>query len=285
MPFIDRDGIIIRYEVHGRGPPILLTHSYGTTMRLWDRQVAHFASRHQLILWDMRGHGGSGDPVDPAAYSQALTVGDMAAILNACGIERAIIGGIGLGGRMSLAFHFDHPDLVQALILSGTLAGFRNHESRMAWNFRAKSQAHTLEVKGLEALGRGRDVRFAVHRSAVGLAAAARGMVVQNDSLLVDSLPTIRVPTLIVVGANDGDHFAASNMMAATIPGARRVVLQGAGAIANIDHPLAFNRAVAAFLQHLPEPAMAEAARPSSSGPGASELLAAAGGWLAFRSS
>lgn len=282
MPFIDRDGVVIRYEVHGRGPPILLTHSYGATMRLWDRQVAHLAGQHQLILWDMRGHGGSGDPVDPAAYSQALTVGDMTAILDACGIERAIVGGIGLGGRMSLAFHFDHPDRVAALILSGTLPGFRHHDSRMAWNYRAKSQAHSLEVKGLEALGRGREVRFAAHRSAVGLAAAARGMVVQTDSLLVDALPTIRVPTLILVGSNDSDHFAASNTMTATIPGARRVVLQGAGAVANIDHPLAFNRAVGAFLEHLRGDAAAPSPPPVRD-TRQLEPLAAAAGWVAYR--
>jgi pimeloyl-ACP methyl ester carboxylesterase len=279
LPFIDRDGVVLRYEVHGRGPPLLLTHSFGATMRMWDRQVAYFAARHRVILWDMRGHGGSSDPVDPALYSQALTVGDMAAILDACGLERAVIGGIGLGGRMSLAFDFDHPDRVEALVLCGTHPGFRNHQSRMAWNFRAKSQAHTLEVKGLEGLGRGREVRVAVHRSAVGLAAAARGMVVQNDALLVDSLPSIRAPTLILVGSNDGEHFAASNMMAAMIPGARRVVLQGAGAISNIDHPLAFNRAVDAFLDKLPEavPVPPPVRRPQSQ-----PVPSATAGWVTY---
>jgi pimeloyl-ACP methyl ester carboxylesterase len=262
LPFIDRDGVVLRYEVHGRGPPLLFTHSFGATMRMWDRQVAHLAERHRIVLWDMRGHGGSGDPVDPALYSQALTVGDMAAILDACGIERAVIGGIGLGGRMSLAFHLDHPDRVEALVLCGTFPGFRNPEMRTAWNYRAKSQAHSLEVKGFEALGRGREVSLAVHRSAVGLAAAARGMVVQTDSLLVDSLSTIRVPTLILVGSDDRDHFAAANMMAGTIPGARRVVLQGAGAISNLDHPLAFNRAVDAFLDRLPDAPAPPARRP-----------------------
>lgn len=278
MPFIDRDGVVLRYEVHGRGPPLLLTHSFGATMRMWDRQVAHFAARRRVILWDMRGHGGSGDPVDPALYSESLTVGDMAAILDACGVERAVIAGTGLGGRMSLAFHFDHSDRVEALICSGTIPGFRNHDSRAQWNFRARSQAHTLEVRGFEALGRGREARFAVHRSAVGLAAAARGMLVQHDSLLVDSLPTIRVPALILVGSNDGDHFAASNTMAAMIPGARRVVLQGAGAIANIDHPLAFNRAVDAFLDQLPATAPPPVRRPQRQ-----PEPSAAAGWVAYR--
>ena len=55
------------------------------------------AARHQVITWDMRGHGASDDPDDPAAYSEALTVEDMAALLRRCGIDRAVIGGLSLG--------------------------------------------------------------------------------------------------------------------------------------------------------------------------------------------
>jgi pimeloyl-ACP methyl ester carboxylesterase len=282
VPIIDRDGVTIRYEAHGRGPPLLLTHCFGSTMRLWDRQVAEFAGRHRIILWDIRGHGGSGDPVDPAAYSQELTVGDMAAILDACGIERATVGGMGLGGYMSLAFHATHRDRVEGLILSDTGAGFRNHEARTAWNHRARSRAHNLEMKGMAALGGGREVRFAVHRSALGLAAAARGMLVQSDSLLLDSLPTIAVPTLIVVGANDGDHFATSNMMAAVIPGARRVVIQSAGAIPNIDQPRSFNRAIGAFLDHVAD-AAAAAPFPPLRRPRQPATPPAIAGWTAYR--
>jgi pimeloyl-ACP methyl ester carboxylesterase len=63
----------------------------------------------------MRGHGQSGDPRDPALYSQALTVGDMAAVLDACDIERAVIAGLSLGGVMSLAFHLAYPERVHIL--------------------------------------------------------------------------------------------------------------------------------------------------------------------------
>ncbi|HEX3881534.1 MAG TPA: alpha/beta fold hydrolase [Stellaceae bacterium] len=282
MPFIDRDGVALRYEVHGRGPALLLSHSYGATMRMWDRQVAHFADRHRVILWDLRGHGGSADPVDPAAYSQALTIGDMAAILDACDVERAVVGGIGLGGRMSLAFHVDHPERTEALVLCGATPGFRHYEARTASNFRANSRAHSLEVKGLEALGRGREVRFAVHRSALGLACAARGMLVQHDALLVDLLPTVAVPTLIVVGSDDSEHFAAANVMTAMIPGARRVVIQGAGAISNIDQPRAFNLAVASFIDRLPAAAPIPPPQPirHSREPAAPSTNA---GWVAYR--
>ena len=104
MPTIDCTGVSIHYESHGpdKAPPILLSHGYGATSRMWDGQVAAFAERWRLILWDMRGHGQSGDPRDPAAYSQALSVGDMMAVGccsrwgKRCG--RSVFGGRPPGG-------------------------------------------------------------------------------------------------------------------------------------------------------------------------------------------
>src|SRR3569623_188988 len=115
MPKIDRDGIGIHYEVHGDGPPQLLTHGYSSTSQMWHGQIAALSSKHRLVLWDMRGHGQSDYPDDPVAYSEALTVGDMAAILDAIGAKRAIIGGLSLGGYMSLAFYRTHPERTRAL--------------------------------------------------------------------------------------------------------------------------------------------------------------------------
>ena len=109
MARLDRDGVAIHYEVHGQGPAILLSHGYSATCRMWDGQIAALRDRFQVIVWDMRGHGESDYPTDPAAYSEAATVEDMAAILRACSIQRAVIGGLSLGGYMSLAFHRAHP--------------------------------------------------------------------------------------------------------------------------------------------------------------------------------
>ena len=255
MPSIDRAGVGIHYESHGAdtGPPILLSHGYGATARMWDGQVAAFADRWRLILWDMRGHGQSGDPHDPAAYSQALSVADMAAVLDACGIERAIIGGLSLGGVMSLAFHLAHPERVRALMLFDTVPGFRNPEARRQWNQRAEARARELEEKGLPASVGGAETRLGRHRSAQGLAGAARGMLAQYDSSLIDSLPTIAVPTLVLVGAEDKNFLAAADYMAGKIAGAQKLVIPGAGHAANLDQPAAFNRAVADFLASLPE--------------------------------
>jgi pimeloyl-ACP methyl ester carboxylesterase len=258
MPVIDRDGVPIHYEVHGPRendsdmPPILLSHGYGATCRMWDGQVAAFADRYRLVLWDMRGHGQSGDPSDPALYSHALTVGDMAAVLDACGIERAIIGGLSLGGVMSLAFHLAYPERVRALMLFDTGPGFRNPEARRQWNERAEARARDLEEKGLPNLSGGAETRLARHRSAQGLAGAARGMLTMTDGSLIGSLPQIAVPTLVLVGADDQHFLAAADYMAAKIPGAQKTVIPNAGHAANLDQPEAFNLAVAEFLAALP---------------------------------
>jgi pimeloyl-ACP methyl ester carboxylesterase len=259
VPTIDRDGVEIHYELHGppgdnsHAPPILLSHGYGATSRMWDGQVAAFADRYRLVLWDMRGHGQSGDPADPALYSHALTVGDMAAVLDACGIERAIIGGLSLGGVMSLAFHLAHPERVRALMLFDTGLGFRNPEARRQWNERAEARARELEEKGLPNSGGGAETRLARHRSAQGLAGAARGMLTMQDGSLIGALPQIAVPTLVLVGADDRHFLAAADYMAAKIPGVQKTVIPDAGHAANLDQPEAFNRAVAEFLSTLPE--------------------------------
>jgi pimeloyl-ACP methyl ester carboxylesterase len=108
MARLDRDGVAIHYEVHGQGPAILLSHGYSATCRMWDGQIAALRDRFQVIVWDMRGHGQSDYPSDSAAYSEAATVEDMAAVLRDCSIQRAVIGGLSLGGYMSMAFHRAH---------------------------------------------------------------------------------------------------------------------------------------------------------------------------------
>jgi pimeloyl-ACP methyl ester carboxylesterase len=100
----------------------------------------------------------------------------MAALLRRCGIDHAVIGGLSLGGYMSLAFHLAHPEMVRALMLFDTGPGFRNPEARRVWNERAQQRADDLETRGFAALGQSDEVRASRHRSAPGLAGAASGM-------------------------------------------------------------------------------------------------------------
>ena len=252
MPFLDRGGVKIYYEDHGHGPPILLSHGYSATCRMWDQQVAVLAPRHRVIVWNMRGHGESDDPEDSAAYSEALTVADMAALLRRCGVDRAVIGGLSLGGYMSLAFHLIHPDMVKALMLFDTGPGFRNADARRAWNERAEQRARDLEARGFAALGQSDEVRAGKHRSAKGLAGAARGMLAQAGDQIIAGLDKITVPTLVLVGADDTHFLAAADYMARKIPYATRVTIPNAGHASNLHQPAAFNRAVTEFLGGLP---------------------------------
>jgi pimeloyl-ACP methyl ester carboxylesterase len=253
MPKIDRDGVKLHYEVHGDGPPLLLTHGYSSTSAMWRGQIEALSKHHTLILWDMRGHGQSGYPDDPLAYSEALTIADMAALLDEVRAGPAIVGGLSLGGYMSLAFYRAHPDRVRALLIIDTGPGFKKDEARDAWNRRAHETAERFEREGLAVLqSQSRERSGAGHRDASGLARAARGMLTQRDARAIEALPDIKVPALVVVGADDAPFLAASDYMAAKIPGAKKVVIPAAGHAVNIDQPEAFIGAVLPFLDGLP---------------------------------
>jgi pimeloyl-ACP methyl ester carboxylesterase len=252
MPRVDRDGMRIWYEDHGKGAAVLLTHGYSATSRMWAPQVRGLGERFRLITWDLRGHGRSDSPDHPSAYSEKRSLDDMSAILDACGVERAAIGGLSLGGYLSLAFHLEHSARVRALLLFDTGPGYRNEEGRKRWNALAESYARGFEKRGLGALGSGAEMRASEHHSARGLALAARGILVQRDARVIDLLPEIRVPTLVLWGARDEAFFKPSEYMAAKIPGARRVILPGAGHAANLDQPQAFNTAMSEFLDSIP---------------------------------
>ena len=253
MPTIDRDGTKIHYEVHGSGPPLILTHGYSSTSAMWQGQIEALAKGHRLIVWDMRGHGQSDYPDDPSAYSEALTVGDIAALLDEVGAAKAIVGGLSLGGYMSLAFYRAHPERVSALLIIDTGPGFKKDDAREAWNKRAHDTADRFEHHGLDVLKSASRERSSVsHRDASGLARAARGMLTQRDARVIELLPEIKVPSLVVVGADDTPFLAASDYMAAKIPGAKKAVIPAAGHAVNIDQPQAFIDAVVPFLEALP---------------------------------
>jgi pimeloyl-ACP methyl ester carboxylesterase len=256
VPNINRDEVALYYEVHGSGPPLLLTHGYSSTSAMWQGQIEALSKHHKLILWDMRGHGRSDYPDDPAAYSEALTVADMSALLDEVGAERAIVGGLSLGGYMSLAFYRAHPQRVEALLIIDTGPGFKKDEARDAWNKRAHETGDRFEREGLGVLKSASRERSSVsHRDASGLARAAHGMLTQRDAGVIELLPNIKVPSLVVVGADDTPFLAASDYMAAKIPGAKKVVIPAAGHAVNLDAPQAFIEAVLPFLDSLPRSA------------------------------
>lgn len=249
MPYLTREhGVKIYYEERGSGPAVLLSHGYSASARMWAAQMEALSDRYHLLAWDMRGHDRSDSPEDPALYSHEATIADMAAVMDACGVSRAVIGGLSLGGFMSLAFHHAHPERTIALMLFDTGPGYKRDAPRSEWNQMAGTYAAALEKRGLSAVNASAEVAVAQHRSAQGLAHAARGMLAQKDGSVIESLPAIRVPALVLCGSEDKQFLAATDYMAAKIPAAEKVIIEGAGHASNIDKPDAFNAAVRKFL-------------------------------------
>jgi len=249
------NGITIHYEDSGNGPAVFMTHGYAAAGAMWEPQrVPLNEAGYRLVSWDMRGHAETESPDDPAQYSEALTMADMLGLMDTLDIERAVVGGLSLGGYMSLAFQLAHPERVRALVLCDTGPGYRSDEPRAKWNRMAEKSAVNFEEKGLDAAGRSPEVRAAVkyHRSAMGLAHAARGMLAQVDSRVIDHLAEIDVPTLIIVGERDEPYHAASQYMQSKVPGSRLEVIPDAGHAANMDQPEAFNRVLLEFLGSVP---------------------------------
>ncbi|KAK4550868.1 hypothetical protein LTR36_000448 [Oleoguttula mirabilis] len=255
MPYLVRDHLVhIYYEVHGEGKPLILTHGYSSTSAMWHGQVDSFTEAgYQLLIWDMRGHGKSAYPDDQSQYSEAHTVSDILALLDhVCGAgSKAIVGGLSLGGYMSLAFNRVHPQRVRVLLIIDTGPGFKSDKAREAWNQTAHKTGSRFEKEGLSVL-QADDVSpersHVTHRNATGLALAARGMLAQRNAAVIESLPSVGVPALVVVGGEDTPFLMASEYMATRIPGAKKVVIPDAGHAVNIDQPKAFNEAVLGFL-------------------------------------
>ncbi|MGH3633271.1 alpha/beta fold hydrolase [Mycobacterium sp.] len=247
------DGVTLAYQVHNpqaSGVPLLLTHGFGATAGMWNRNIGALSADRPVIVWDQRGHGGSDAPEDMACYSEEISVADMAAILDAAGAPRAVLGGMSLGGYLSLAFHLVHPQRVAALVLVDTGPGYRNDDARNKWNAWVERRAQQLE-RGETPADMSPEVAQAVHEHPEGLPRAARGVMAQRDARVIKSLEAITVPTLVVVGAQDTEFLASADYMHRHIANARKVVIDDAGHAANIDQPQTFNTAVRQLLEQL----------------------------------
>lgn len=252
MPQASLNGITINYEEHGSasGTPILLTHAYAATLQMWQPQFDAWRD-YRVIGWDMRGHGGTDSPPKQEDYDEKLTVGDMRALLEHLGISRTVVGGLSLGGYISLEFYAAHPEMVSALILCNTGPGYRKDEARQGWNDFATGYAKRFEERGLDGLGRGIEIDKTrqYQRSAEGLAFAGRGILTQRDAKVMDVLEKIDIPVLLVWGADDARYQSGMEYMASKIRGAKLVKVEEAAHAVNLYQPEQFNAAVLEFLR------------------------------------
>jgi len=122
MPYADNDGVKIFYKQEGVGPPIVLQHGLAGTHLDWIRfsdYVGTLRENYQLILLDARGRGKSDKLYAPEDYSMEHMVGDITAILDEVGLEKAHFWGYSMGGRIGLAAGVYAPDRFSSLIIGG----------------------------------------------------------------------------------------------------------------------------------------------------------------------
>ncbi|MBI5627979.1 MAG: alpha/beta fold hydrolase [Candidatus Rokubacteria bacterium] len=257
MPTAVLNGIRLYYEAHGEGAPLVLMHGFAGTAESWKPQIPDLSARYRLILYDARGHWRSESPRSADLYSHEIFADDLQALLDHLEADTAVVGGLSMGGVIALTFYLKYPARVRALILADTGPGFRNPERRAEWARSREAVARLLEEGGMPAFARSPYAlldyytapEIMLQHDPIGLAHVNRKVLVIPDSRLLDRLPEVRVPTLVIVGADDTDFLGAAEVMARKIPGAAHVVIPKAGHGANVDQPGAFNRAVLEFLE------------------------------------
>ena len=121
MPYVDHRGRSIFYEDVGAGPVVVLGHSFLCTGSMWRRQVPVLAERYRVLNLDLRGHGRSGEVRETFTLYDA--VGDVVAVLDHLGVDRAVWCGLSIGGMVALRAALVRPERVAALALLDTDAG------------------------------------------------------------------------------------------------------------------------------------------------------------------
>jgi len=258
MPTIDAAGCPINVEVEGpeRAPVLMLSNSLGTTLHMWDDQVAPLTAHFRLVRYDRRGHGKSGVP--DGAYTMERLGQDVLAILNALGISKVHWCGLSMGGMVGMWLGANAANRVDKLILSNTSSHFPD---RSIWDARIK----LVRDKGLESIVdanmerwftsafRERSPSAMEKMREMFLATKVDGYVGCGEAIRdMDHrplLPKISVPTLVIAGRQDpATTLEAGEYIKQHIPGAKIAVLEAAH-ISNLEQPRAYAETVLGFLQ------------------------------------
>jgi pimeloyl-ACP methyl ester carboxylesterase len=217
MPSVTRPGgVSIYFEAEGAGPAIALAHGFGVSLEMWDPQRRALAQRHRLVLWDARGHGYSGAPREPEAYSMPLFAEDLRAVLVAEGAEEgAVIGGMSFGGQIALQYAVDYPESTPALILSDSAP-------------RGAGESSIIPTR---------------------TDGAFLAMVTRSD--LTPALPSLTMPALVIYGEGDTRLHESVRVLAEGLPQRRVVCMTGCVHGTSSQRPEDWTAAVLRFLDDI----------------------------------
>jgi pimeloyl-ACP methyl ester carboxylesterase len=257
--------IDLSYEETGQGFPLIWCHEFGGDYRSYEPQVRYFSRRYRVITWNYRGYPPSEVPKDPAAYSVEILVEDLRGLMTHLAIPRAHIGGVSLGGGLTLNFGIRHPEMAASLVICGAGSGTTNREEFLK---NAEKNAALYETEGAEAKQRSfaenitrrgfrhKDprgwaefLRNVLDHSGTGSALMTRGVMMKRKTIfeLEPELKTLMVPSLIVVGDQDEPCIEPGIFMKRHIPHAGLLMVPMTGHTVNIEEPMLFNQAVAEF--------------------------------------
>jgi 3-oxoadipate enol-lactonase len=252
------NGITINYQVEGpEGAPwVIFSNSLATNLSLWDEQAAALSKNFRVLRYDQRGHGGT--EATEGRYNFDLLVADLVGLMDALSIKQAHVVGISMGGMTALALASKHPDRVDRLAACDC-GPASNEASTKQWEERiAIAQKDGIEPlvditakrwfppdypENDPAFQKARQmIRATPVKGFIGCA----GALANFD--LKPGLPSIKAPTLCIVGSKDAT-VPGMKAINAAIPGSKLVEIEGAGHLSNLEQPQAFTRALQQFLQ------------------------------------
>jgi pimeloyl-ACP methyl ester carboxylesterase len=260
MPTLSFKGQSIHYFDRGQGDALLLFHAFPLHARMWKPQWDGLSERFRVLAPDARGFGKSRPP--PDVLTMNTIADDGRALLDSLEIDKAVVGGVSMGGYAAFAFWRKHRSRVRAMVLADTRPTVDSEEARAGRHAFAKK---TLQegsewvadqmVRKLQRLEPDPAVQASLREMIVSanpkaIAAAQRGMAVREDQTAI--LADIDVPVLVVVGSQDSlVPVVRAKKMADACPRARLVEIPEAGHVANLEQPAAFNRALTELVASL----------------------------------
>jgi 3-oxoadipate enol-lactonase len=252
----------LKYEIAGpaQSPVIILGHGLATDREMW-RDVACTLTRDfRVILYDSRGHGLS--PAGEEPFTLHDLAGDIVAILNQEGVEKAHIGGLSMGGMAAMTLAVSGSDKFKSLIVCDARADAPD-AYRKAWDDRIE----TVRKHGIQALVEPtierwftpatRANRAAMERvRAMVLRTSPEGYCMSAQALkgldCLQHLPSLRLPTLFLVGRDDlGAPVDVMGAMHQATPGSRFVIVPDAGHIAAMEQAAAVAAAIGTFVKEV----------------------------------
>lgn len=253
------------YAEGGSGAPLVLLHAFPFDRLLWAGLADTLAARRRVIAVDARGFGESA-PAVGGRFSMDDLADDVAALLDALGLRRATLLGMSMGGYAALAFAARHGARLEGLILANTRAAPDTSEARRKRE-EAIAQCRQPDV-GVPAYLAATLPRLLSPGAPPALCAHLRARAEDRADRLIagiealrdrpdrsEVLPAIACPTLVIAGSADQvTPPAEMRAMADSIEGARYLAIAGAGHLAHVEVPGAFEAAVSSFLSALPPP-------------------------------